>query len=855
MRKIICIVTTFLILISFYYGGFANAAVIDSTGPYSGEYLVVYNSTSNISSAKSAQLSQADYQANESIQQTPASTNPYGTYEMPFDPSYKFNNTKKIDSKNIVQDAGAPKGMMQAIGDTRNFFSYDIQLSSSYTVAANYMYTGKYCDVYVEQTYAAAIGNDKAALVGAEFDDNIRDKMVTSFGKYFGNTDIRGQYDVNGKIIILLEDIRDAAYHTGTGGTVYGYFWDADLVSSAAGGTDNCLAMIHIDIYPQMGSKTNPDVTRGYTTLVHEFQHLISEADYQLSHNQTSRNSLWLNEGFSMAAEQMISGTPLTNRIVGYNNSSIVKNGAILTYDNYTDNNSDVGANYGLPYLFSQYLRTQTKDFAGGGDSIFKTILQSDFGDYRSVTDGLARVSSEYAGTDFSTVNKNFRIATVLKEPYGIYGFGGESAFNLISTPLYTGNNPSLKGSGAVVKHLTSEENPAFWDTGIEFCAFSANETVGKLNPPVANQPSGYVASGTNVALLDANDGGFSAGSTIKYTTDGSLPSQTAGNIYSDLIPITQDTTIKVMAYIDGKTDSDIVNYRYTTSQPTPGKPFGLSLVKRTSNAITIFWDNSANAYGYEVYCNGVKVGTDFTNILAPDSEYTFENLSPSTQYSFTVVAVNPAGISGHSDSFSATTLAATYTDVPTDFWGYSYITYLLQQNLFDGYTLEGGTYEFRPANNITRQEFIKVLIASYNLPSYVLSATCDFTDVSTSDWFYNYVAIAETEGITSGIGDGKFGTGLSLTREEMAAFVARSLNKYKFFSYPDSSETDLALEKFSDQATISTYARASVAMCTNLEVIKGYNDGDTFSFKPKNNITRAEIAAALSTSFTLLKF
>jgi hypothetical protein len=717
------------------------------------------------------------------------------------------------------------------------------------------MYAGKYCDVYVEQTYAAAIGNDKATLVGAEFDDNIRDKMVTSFGKYLGNTDIKSQYDVNGKIIILLEDIRDAAYHTGTGGTVYGYFWDADLVAAAAGGTDNCLSMIHIDIYPQMGSKETPDVTRGYTTLVHEFQHLISETDYQLSHNQKERNSLWLSEGFSMAAEHLVMGSPLNNRINGYNNSVAVKNGAVLAYEDYSNNNNDVGANYGLPYLFTQYLRTQTKDFPNGGDRIFKTILQSDFGDYRSVTDGLVRISSEYSTTDFATVNKNFRIATVLKEPYGAYGFGGESAFNLINTQFYTGNNPSLKGSGAVIKQLTSPGDPIFWDDGIEFCAFSANESAGKLNPPVANPPSGYIVSGTNIALLDANDGGFSAGSTIKYTTDGSLPSTTAGNIYSDLIPITQDTTIKVMAYKDGVADSDIIAFKYTTSHPAPEKPFGLSLVKRTSDSITISWNNSAYAFGYSVYCNEALVGNYLEYILAPDSEFTIPDLLPSTAYTFTVVAVNGEGISGHSDSFSAKTLAANYTDLAPDFWGYSYITYLLQKNLFDGYALEGGAYEFRPANNITRQEFIKVLVASYDLTSYVLSATCDFTDVNTSDWFYNYVAIAETEGITSGIGDGKFGTGMSLTREEMAAFVARSLNKYKFFKYPDVSETDLALGKFSDQNTISSYARASVAMCTNLGVIKGYNEGTYFTFKPKNNITRAEIASALSTSYTLLKY
>jgi hypothetical protein len=855
MKKITCIVTTFFIIVSICIGGTVFAAVIDSTEPYSGDYILVYNSTPDIDSAKSAQFSQIDYQASESIQSEPASANSDGSYEMPFDSSYKFDNTKKIDSKNISPDKGTPSGLMQSVGDTRNFYSYDLSLNSSYSVSASYMFSGKYCDVYVEQSYVAAIGSDKAAQIGSEFDNNIRDKMVTSFGKYLGNTDVKGHYDINGKMIILLEDIRDEYYHNGSGGKVYGYFWDADLASASAGGTDNCLSMIHIDIPQQMKSNVNPDVTLAYTTLVHEFQHLISETDYQLSHNQTSRNSLWLNEAFSMAAEQMILGTPLTLRITEYNQSPAVRNGAILTYENYSDNNNDVGANYGLSYLFGQYLRTQTKDFASGGDNIFKTILHSDFGDYRSVTDGLAHVSSDYSSTDFATLNRNFRIATILKESYGAYGFRGESAFDSIKTPLFSGINPSLKGSAAVIKHISSPETPFIQDDGIEFCAFSANETAGKLNPPVANTASGYVDSGTSVELLVANDGGFSEGSTIKYTTDGSLPGRTSGNIYDGAIHINQNTTIKAMAYIDGKVDSDIVSFTYITTHPRPSVPTGLSLVSRTSDTVTISWNNSINASGYSIYCNDVLLGNPPEYILAHDSEFTIDGLFPSTQYSFAVVAVNSEGVSGASNPLIVKTLPASFTDITPDFWGYSYITYLLQKNLFDGYALDTGLYEFRPANNITRQEFIKVLVVSYNLPSYVLSASCDFTDVSISDWFYNYVAIAETEGLTSGMGDGKFGTGLSLTREEMTTFVARSLNKYKFYNYLDIGPTDSALEKFSDGSTISSYARASVAMCTNLGVINGYNEGGYYTFRPKNNITRAEIAAALSTSFTLLRF
>src|SRR5262249_25810223 len=59
-------------------------------------------------------------------------------------------------------------------------------------------------------------------------------------------------------------------------------------------------------------------------------------------------------------------------------------------------------------------------------------------------------------------------------------------------------------------------------------------------------------------------------GATIRYTTDGSQPSETAGTIYTSAIPVTRTTTINAIAYAAGMADSTIATGTYTLVVPAP---------------------------------------------------------------------------------------------------------------------------------------------------------------------------------------------------------------------------------------------------------------------------------------------
>ena len=74
------------------------------------------------------------------------------------------------------------------------------------------------------------------------------------------------------------------------------------------------------------------------------------------------------------------------------------------------------------------------------------------------------------------------------------------------------------------------------------------------------------------------------------------------------------------------------------------------------------------------------------------------------------------------------------------------------------------------------------------------------FRDASDSDWFVKYINIAAETGIVKGIGDGMFGTGSNITRQDMAVMLYNAL-QYRSVSV----EADEF--RFDDDGAIAAYA------------------------------------------------
>ena len=87
--------------------------------------------------------------------------------------------------------------------------------------------------------------------------------------------------------------------------------------------------------------------------------------------------------------------------------------------------------------------------------------------------------------------------------------------------------------------------------------------TLPPVAAPVFNPGGGTYSSAQSVAITSAT-----SGATIRYTTNGSTPSQTNGTIYSSPVSISSTTTLKAIAYKSGMADSTVTTATYTINLP-----------------------------------------------------------------------------------------------------------------------------------------------------------------------------------------------------------------------------------------------------------------------------------------------
>ncbi|CAM4381725.1 Zn-dependent M28 family amino/carboxypeptidase [Paenibacillus endophyticus] len=146
----------------------------------------------------------------------------------------------------------------------------------------------------------------------------------------------------------------------------------------------------------------------------------------------------------------------------------------------------------------------------------------------------------------------------------------------------------------------------------------------------------------------------------------------------------------------------------------------------------------------------------------------------------------------------------------------------------------------FAPLKEVTRAEFLTMLVRAFQLADETASVT--FSDVDASDWYYASVAAAVKAGLAQGVGEGKFDPNRPITREEMAIMAANALkivNKDAIVS-----DIDGALDKFADKDLMALYAKEAIALLTQQGVINGMTDG---TYAPKGIANRAQAAVIIS--------
>lgn len=135
----------------------------------------------------------------------------------------------------------------------------------------------------------------------------------------------------------------------------------------------------------------------------------------------------------------------------------------------------------------------------------------------------------------------------------------------------------------------------------------------------------------------------------------------------------------------------------------------------------------------------------------------------------------------------------------------------------------------FRPGNPATRGQLSKIIVLAKNWP---LSnpANPSFSDVPRGSTYYAYVETARARGVINGYGDGTFRVGENITRAQLAKIVTVAQGWSQ--QYPGQPS-------FSDVPSNSPFFGYVEAVAAR-QIIGGYTDN---TFRPNNNATRGQIS------------
>jgi hypothetical protein len=133
----------------------------------------------------------------------------------------------------------------------------------------------------------------------------------------------------------------------------------------------------------------------------------------------------------------------------------------------------------------------------------------------------------------------------------------------------------------------------------------------------------------------------------------------------------------------------------------------------------------------------------------------------------------NGSGASGTDAAWiDAVELPTAFADVPTTDFAFDYVNALKDA----GITTGCGGSNYCPSQNVTRDQMAAFIIRAKEGEPAATCATAPFTDVPIADGFCKYVQRMLALNITTGCGNGNYCPNQNVTRDQMAAFIIRAV-------------------------------------------------------------------------------
>ena len=136
------------------------------------------------------------------------------------------------------------------------------------------------------------------------------------------------------------------------------------------------------------------------------------------------------------------------------------------------------------------------------------------------------------------------------------------------------------------------------------------------------------------------------------------------------------------------------------------------------------------------------------------------------------------------------------------------------------------------PDAPLTRAEFTAIVNRAYG---YTEVGPIPFTDVVSTDWFYDDVAIAYTAGYMAGTSATTASPNASLTREQAVCILGRNM------MLKSTAGESLA---FTDSRSVSDWARGTIKTAVDNYIVSGYPDN---TFQPLAAVSKAQMAVLIT--------
>jgi hypothetical protein len=203
-------------------------------------------------------------------------------------------------------------------------------------------------------------------------------------------------------------------------------------------------------------------------------------------------------------------------------------------------------------------------------------------------------------------------------------------------------------------------------------------------------------------------------------------------------------------------------------------------------------------------------------------------------QWTFTIVPGQRVAVTDFHSFSTSPTCTQTFTDVFASDYYFDAVMYLSCQQAISGYS-DGS---FRPGNNTTRGQLSKIITLA---EGWTIDTTGGphFTDVPTTNAFYQYVETAYNRGVIGGYADGTFRPNADITRGQLCKIITLAE------VWPINTSGG---PHFIDVPTNHAFYQY-IETAYNHGVISGYSDS---TFRPSNSATRGQISKIVYSALVL---